>query len=256
MIGDAYPHDTRHPKNPDRFDWRKEVKQLASKGVIVHAVQCLHHYGNGNFWKELAKLGNGVHLKLDQFSHLEHLLIGMGHFTSGGAAQLTQYESSLERVSNGVARSFAALRNESFTPRGRTKGRTPVDGSVFQVLTCDSGYPQDVKEFAVEKGLIASSGQFNTVVKGHLFYAHTERREELRPTHHVVIQDLETDEFYSGDEAREWLGCPYGDSKKLPPNPLGERYRVWLQSKSINRKLRPGQEVMVEMTSAIEHAMA
>ena len=229
---------------------------LVGKGVTVHSVQCLAHYGLDKFWKELAEIGRGVHLKLDQFSHLQQLLVGMGHFTRGGASELSAFEQSLPQVPRGVSRSFAALRGEKYSPPTHSREYVPVAGSQFQVLTCESAEPQDVRDFAVEQGLIATSDQFVRVVKGNLYYAHTERCEQLRPNHEVVIQDLSSDEFYSGKEARNWLGCPYGSSRDVAANPLGEGYRVWIQSKSMNRKLRPGQAVMVKMTDAIRRAMA
>ncbi len=259
VFGDARPHPVNHRKNKLRLDWEKETEELVSQGVTIHAVHCLPHYGEGAFWKKLAKNGGGVYFQLDQASHVESLVLGIAHHTSGGVEGLQQYEEQLQKRSSiptSVRRSFDTLAGRKSTVKARKDSRKPVDGSLFQVLTCDSTTPQDVKSFAVSQGLIAEPDQFNSIVKGHLFYAHTERKEDLRPSHTVVIQDLETDEMFSGEEARNWLDCPFGETKKIAPNPLGEKYRVWLQSKSVNRNIRPGQQVMVEMTEAMKDSMA
>ncbi len=249
FVGDAFPHPVSHRKNPLRLDWKQEAAELARKGVVIHAVQCLSHYGGrGDFWKQLATIGNGVHLRLDQWSHLESLLLGVAHFIKGGAAGLGTWESGRGQMPASVTRSFDALAGRKARTRARTDGRKPIETSRFQVLTVGGREKQDVRDFAVEMGLISNPTEYAKVVKGHLYYAHTEKSEELRKEHQVVIQDKNTDEFFSGDTAREWLGCPFGESLRIKPNPLGPDYTVWFQSKSMNRKLMPGQEVMVEMT--------
>jgi hypothetical protein len=255
FIGDAFAHPVSHYKNPKRIDWRTEATKLHEKGVTIHSVQALSHYGNGKFWAELAKLGGGLHLRLDQWRHLESLLLGFAHFLNGGAKDLGTFEQSHTTVPESVRRSFDSLAGRKSASRTRRDGRKPTDPSRFQLFTCDSKTKQDVKAFAVEKGLITDESRFTEVVKGHIFYAHTERTETLRPDHVVVIQDLTTDEFFSGNSAREWLDCPYGSSKRrIKPNPLGPDYKVWIQSRSHNRAILGGQEVMVEMTDDMRTA--
>ncbi|MBX7137971.1 MAG: VWA domain-containing protein [Oligoflexia bacterium] len=253
-IGDSYPHSTTHPKNPGRLEWRKEAQALAKKGITIHAVQCLAYGGDSQaqrYWSELPKLGGGLHLMLEQFRHLRYLLLGIGHRTVS-EENLASFTERLERdgsISVGLGRSFdLLLGRRSSRSRRRTDGRVPVEGSRFQVLTCTALERQDVRQFAVDKGLISDPCDYNGEVKGRVYYAHTERTETLRPGHHVVIQDRRTDEFFTGADARAWLGIPYGGSGQIPPNPLGPDYTVWIQSKSLNRKLFPGQEVMVDMT--------
>lgn len=259
FFGDAHPHSIRHPKNPRRLDWEAEAVKLADKGVIIHAVHCLAHYGERAFWQKLAKLGKGVYLQLDQWSHVESLVLGITHHISGGVDALQRFEADIESRQNvpvALKRSFAALSGDHLTVTSRKDGRKPIlEQSRFQVLTCDATERQDIKDFAAAQGLIAHQSQFNGIVKGHCFYAHTERTEDLRPNHQVVIQDNATDEMFSGEDAREWLGCSFGESKSIRANPLGSEYTVWFQSKSVNRKIFPGQKVMVEMTDKIKHAM-
>lgn len=259
FFGDARPHAVRHHKNPRRLDWEEEARKVAAQGVTIHAVHCLPHYGERAFWQKLANVGNGVYFQLDQWSHVESLILGITHHVQGGIEALQRFESELQTrqtVPVGVRRSFDSLAGRRSTVSARRDGRKPIaDGSRFQVLTCDADERQDIQDFCVAQGLIASKDQFNSVVKGHCFYAHTERTEELRPNHEVVIQDVATDEMFSGDEARTWLECPFGERKDIRANPLGSGYTVWFQSKSVNRKIFPGQKVMVEMTDAIKHAM-
>jgi hypothetical protein len=260
FFGDACPHPVRHHKNPKGLNWEVEARKLAEQGVTIHSVHCLAHYGEKAFWQKLAKIGGGVYFQLDQWSHVESLVLGIAQHAFGGVEALQRYETEMQTrqsIPVGIRRSFDALAGRRSAAASRRDGRTPLaEQSRFQVLTCDATERQDIQDFAVSQGLIVSKGHFNGTVKGHCFYAHTERTEELRPNHHVVIQDNSTDEMFSGEEAREWLDCPTGQKKSIKPNPLGEGYTVWFQSKSVNRKIFPGQKVMVEMTDAIKGAMA
>lgn len=256
VIGDSIPHPVNHRKNPHRLDWRTEVRNLRKKDVIVHAVHCLAHYGGAQvrkFWAELAEIGGGVYLTLEQFKHVESLLLGIAH-RALGEDSLQEFTTRLERdgsISTGLRNSFDTLLGISRkSTRSRSDGRIPVAASRFQVLRCTSDARQDVRDFAVDKGLISSPSEFNARVKGRLFYAHTVKTETLRPSHEVVIQEVATDTFFSGEDARLWLGIPTGTSDRLRPNPLGPEYVVWVQSKSVNRKLDPSQDVMVDMTES------
>jgi hypothetical protein len=48
---------------------------------------------------------------------------------------------------------------------------------------------------------------------------------------------------YGGDQARDLLGLPRGQSIKLVPGRSGD-YEVYVQSTSINRRLIPGTQVL------------
>ena len=64
----------------------------------------------------------------------------------------------------------------------------------------------------------------------------------------MIIEEDDTGIMYGGDESRDMLDCPYGSTKHIQKDPLrGVDCTVWFQSWSVNRKLKPGQDVMVDM---------
>lgn len=62
MIGDATPHEKND--NPDKLDWRKEVRDLQKKNVQIYGVRCLNHGGSEEYFNELEKISAGLHVNL------------------------------------------------------------------------------------------------------------------------------------------------------------------------------------------------
>ncbi|MCB0331494.1 MAG: VWA domain-containing protein [Bdellovibrionales bacterium] len=267
FIGDAVPHAVSHRKNPGRLDWQVCARRLAETagGINIFPVHALAYRDYGNFWHELAEIGDAPYLRLGQFRHVENLILGITH-RMAGADRFAEFERGFSNVPHDLRESFDALagRPRTTPPWSGTGGGSRrrkagfeevVPPDRFQVLTVTSREKVDCKEFAVEKGLIREPAEYDRTVKSNFYYLHDQRsRETLRPTHHVVIEDLITGEMITGDAAREALGCPYGDSKNIPRNPLPGK-RVWFQTKSHNRKFEVGQHVLIDTDGIDEHAL-
>ena len=140
----------------------------------------------------------------------------------------------------------------------RADGRTPIDASEYQVMQYRGEEKKYIREWAVDLGLIADPTNYKDFLQRNFFHLHNVRKTDtLRPNHEVIIQDKETGEMFGGPGAREWLGYPKGHPEvKIDREPLGSDYNVFMQSTSNNRKLAPGQWVMVRMTDSIRHAFA
>jgi hypothetical protein len=86
--------------------------------------------------------------------------------------------------------------------------------------------------------------------KGKLYY------ELVKPvlvqgTKRIILQDRSTGKLYTGRWAREVLGLPtYDRDVKLSAIHLS-RYRVFIQSTSVNRKLVAGQGILYQVPAPV-----
>lgn len=235
MIGDAEPH--RVGRTPDGFtcnhDWRHEARLLGEKGVKTHAVKCLGY--RADFWKELASLGGGSFLRLEQFSHTTELVEMLAHHTNGS---LSDYENSLGALAmnRGIANLLAELRGEAAkTPSVHRSGLLPVPLSRFQILSVDGD--SAIRAFVEETGASFETGRgFYQLVK----------RELIQEAKEVVFEDKVTGEMFCGADARHMLGLPFGVRGKVSPKDIPEGYNVFVQSTSYNRKLKAGTRFLYE----------
>jgi hypothetical protein len=69
------------------------------------------------------------------------------------------------------------------------------------------------------------------------------KREVVQPYKKVLIKPKDSDAIYGGDEARELIGIPVGQTVKLSPGNQGN-YEVFVQSTSPNRKLPKGTQLV------------
>jgi hypothetical protein len=120
--------------------------------------------------------------------------------------------------------SFAAVDLRAVTP-----GR-------FQILDVDEDCP--IKDFVQHNGLT-----FNT---GRGFYEFT-KTETIQNYKEIVLMDRATGDLFAGSRARELLGLPDGETVRVGPKAL-ERYVVFVQSTSANRKLMAGTRFLYEVS--------
>ncbi|MBZ4418923.1 vWA domain-containing protein [Myxococcus sp. RHSTA-1-4] len=235
LIGDDVPHAPN--QNPKKLDWRKEVDALGKMGVPVYGVQALARRHATAFYKELAEKSGGFHLSLDQFAHVTDMLLAICYKQSSDA-QLQAYEAEVVkegRMSRGLNAIFSTMLKR-VTPSifGEADLRAVPPGR-FQVLDVDRAMP--IKEFVQENGL-----SFKT---GRGFYEFT-KTETIQGHKEVVLMDRKTGDLYSGERAREMLGLPPGETVRIRPASL-EKYVVFVQSTSANRKLMGGSKFLYEV---------
>lgn len=239
MIGDAEPHI--HGRVTDdgivcKLDWRNELSRIANMGVSVYSVQCLGRYGD--FWRTLGTVNQGAYVTLNQFSHINELLLAIGHKESG---TLDDYVIHLKDtgllLNRGVAEFINQLQGKGATDWSLVKtkeGLVPVEPGRFQVLHIDTTIA--IKEFVESTG-----AKFRT---GRGFYELT-KSETVQESKEVVLVDKSTGDMLTGKEARNIIGIPFGTrGRTRPNNRLG--YDVFIQSTSYNRKLMPNTKFLYE----------
>lgn len=249
LIGDAPPHEVN--ENPGKIDWRLEAKAFKEKGIRVYAVQALDYTHATSFYRQVAQLTMGFHLRLHQFSSITDFLTAVCYH-EGDVADFTldnegdrldRFEAEITssgRMVNNLRQLFDSLRGKAVadttTPKENADGLTPVSPSRFQVLTVDQDKP--IKKFAEERGLIFKIGRG--------FYEFT-KPESISDKKEVILMDKTTGDFYTGwAAAREYAGIDPGLMNKQQPT-KSDQYVVFVQSSSYNRKLIAGQRFLYEV---------
>jgi hypothetical protein len=94
-----------------------------------------------------------------------------------------------------------------------------------------------IKQFVLENSLAFKTGRgFYEFMKTETIQGHKE----------VVLMDRKTGDLFSGERAREMLGLPPGATVRIKPASL-EKYVVFVQSTSYNRKLISGTRFLYEV---------
>lgn len=238
LIGDDVPHPVNDYQNTKKLDWRNEAKCLAEMGIKIYSVQALSRKWANQFYTELAKIGNGYHIPLHQFSDVVALIIG-ACFQQVSDDRLKQYEDQLVKqkfMNRSLDVIFAAM-------RGRETARTYAPMSLdvvppgrFQVLDVDEDCV--IKNFVNEQGL-----RFNT---GRGFYQ-LSKSELVQGTKEIILRNRETGDFFSGKKAREMLGLPTFDKDVRLGNKHIDGYDIFIQSTSYTRKLVSGTKFLYEV---------
>lgn len=139
---------------------------------------------------------------------------------------------------------------------GRTKGLTGTRGfysdlsnvSSKQVKSKLNDITKEIEIFsadkegeAVNKFVLRKTG--NPLIKGTMFYELTKHERALQDYKKIIIQDLKNGGFYTGFEARNMLGLPDYGSTSISPGDHAH-YKIYVQSTSLNRKLKKGTSVV------------
>lgn len=269
MIGDAIPHDKN--ATPLKIDWREEAEKLANRNIQIFSVQCLN---NGKkepfeFYSTIAKMTNGYHLFLDQFSYIKDMIQAIC-YKQYNVEHLQEFETQLQTRENGMNNALrlmfdtmlgrktreqveSEMRPENFLTRYRSTPVARISTSAtpsladesdlrpcvptrFQVFTVteDSG----IKDFCRTVGI--------TFQTGNGYYEFT-KPEIIQPNKEIVLMDRATGDLFEGNVARRIAGIGRNDEKaRIKPGSL-PKYRVFIQSTSATRKLISGQGFLYDM---------
>lgn len=243
MVGDEVPHGPGEAQNILHLDWKNELKLLLEAGVHVYGVQARNEPHATRFYDVVARMTNGFHIRLDQFRLIEQLILAVC-FKQAGDPQLERYEREVEkqgRMTRGADDMFGTLLNR--TARRYSASRfTPVEPGRFQVLSVDEDC--SIREFVELNGF-----RFE---KGRGFYE-LNKAETIQDYKEIVIVDRVTGDMFTGKEnIRSLLGIPSlppGSREKIRLSTLSglEKYRVFVQSKSVNRKLQAGTTFLYDI---------
>src|SRR5262245_354814 len=236
VIGDDVPHPAPH--TPGKIDWRKELERLAGAGVAVYGVQCLNRRYATQFYEELARKSGGFHIDLDQFSFVTDIVLAVCYKQTSDE-QVQRYEQEVRtqgRMSRGLNKVFNTLLKRTAPPAEfAAADLAAVPPGRFQVLEVDKDCP--IKTFVQENCL--------TFRTGRGFYEFT-KTETVQGYKEVVLMERKTGDMFAGARAREMLGLPEGETARVRPTVL-EKYAVFVQSTSANRKLMKGTKFLYEV---------
>ena len=271
MIGDASPHSPMYSMNKDHLDWKKEASRLAERGIKVFAVHALSYYRSSSreFYKQVAKETLGTYLTLDQFNEVVEL-IKATVYQQGGEEKLNEYvtilrdngmytnsiEKNIKRLMGMVVEDDEYSYRRPSTSRTRRASRPVSDDSVvikdmedlvpvmpgrFQIMKVDENC--DIKGFVTKNGI-----EFK---KGRGFYE-LSKAETVQQYKEVIMMDKETGEMFNGAQVRKELGLQPqsekgGVNERLHKD-AAKKFRVFVQSTSVNRKLIAGTTFLYEIS--------
>jgi hypothetical protein len=252
MIGDEVAHTPHFIDNRQSINWRKEAAELRDQGISVYTIQCLDRRDQNaaGYYSDLAEIGGGMWLRMDQFSDIVELVMAIT-YRQVGVERVEQYEQSVaatKMINRTLDRSFSVLTGRAinlsdeintgsrrYNAASTSGDLVPVAPGRFQVLHVDQNTV--IKDFVEDNQL-----PFKT---GRGFYEFT-KREEVQPKKEVVVRDLTTGDMFCGDAARNIIGLPKGDRGMVKPSTSG-KYKVFIQSTSYNRKLIGNTEFLYEV---------
>jgi hypothetical protein len=270
LIGDAPPHEKN--ENPNKIDWRLEAESLKNRNIQVFSVQCLNNgnYEAFNFYSEVAEITNGYHIFLDQFSYIKDMIQAIC-FKQYNHEYLEQFEKEVQEGSGGMSQAMRLMFDTmlgkktreqvkaemsptkfkekyhsvtkyshgttSATPSLDREGElNPSPPSRFQVFMVDEDI--GIKDFCNKMGIAFKVGRgFYEFIKPEI----VQKKKE------IILMDKITKELYEGDAARSIAGIGLNEENaKIKPGKL-EKYRMFIQSTSPNRKLIKDQGFLYEV---------
>jgi hypothetical protein len=259
LIGDDVPHGPSYRENTLKLDWQNELGLLKEAGVHVYGVQALARSHATHFYRDLAKLSDGVHLELHQFNAIVDLVMAVCYKQVSPEA-VVSFEKEVQdagRMTDSVGAMFDVLIGRivrevhKSTPYRAPTSRggkvaiksatvneadlTPVHPSRFQVLNVDA--PTAIKNFVTDNGL--------TFKVGRGFYEFT-KTVEVQAYKEVVLINKSSGAMWTGAAARSILGLPNDKTVKLAAGAI-PGYTVFIQSTSNNRKLLGGTKFLYEV---------
>jgi hypothetical protein len=246
LIGDEVPHIVGYSygKIKNDIDWKKEVQELNKMSIQVYGVQALGRRSSNFFYEGISKMTGGVKLDLSQFQHISTYINAIVHHQAG---QLDAYQTSDPSFNTNLA-----LKNMFSKLRGAL-GESISDEKIellakFQVL--DVYEPEEIREFVLRNGASFKKGKgyYQLITRTSDGKANS---EIIQANKEVMFVDKSTGETFSDTHwCREQLGVPYGVKATVRPLSISDvmdKYDVFIQSNSVNRKLDPGTKFLYEL---------
>lgn len=277
IVGDEVPHEvgvhlpSRRPNQRNEIDYRNELRLLQGKLKIpVYGVHCLPgiRRGSERFYRHDLLVGSngGSYLTMDQLDLIPDLIELLCRRTAdlaeGVTTQVDEFETELTgRAGGKLDRNrrnwFTTIR----TPGGSVKvdagDLEAVPGGKYQLHTLFA--EEDVQPFCAARGL--------TFEPGRLFQRVDKFRKtcEVQGNKIIILRHRVTGDMFSGTAARNRLGLPIGQPSELKYISDGvyqvriggtkapwqaapsNEYEAFVQSKSWNRGLKVGQEVLYDV---------
>jgi hypothetical protein len=286
LIGDAPPHEkNENPHKIDWREEAESLKNRNIQVFSVQCLN--HGNSEAfNFYADVAEITNGYHVFLDQFSFIKDMIQAIC-FKQYNTDHLEKFEKEMQDGSGGMSNAMRLMfdtmlgkktrkevRDEmspaKFKERYRSGGGSsssssthshshshsyshgptttatpsldheselrPSPPSRFQVFAVDEDI--NVKDFCNKMGITFSTGRG--------FYEFT-KPEIVQKKKEIVLMNKTTGELYEGTVARTIAGIGANeDNARIKPGSL-PKYRMFIQSTSVNRKLIGGQGFLYEV---------
>src|SRR5262249_50783493 len=203
----------------------------------VYGVQALNRSYATSFYEGLAKITGGFHVPLDQFSYITDMVLAVC-YRQQGPEVLQKYEAEVTtqgRMNRGLGRIFNTMLGRAPSASVAAADLKAVPPGRFQVLDVDADTP--IKKYVEDNGL--------NFKKGRGFYEFT-KAETIQGYKEIILMDRVTGDMFAGERAREMLGLSPGETAKIRPTVL-DKYVVFVQSTSANRKLMKGTRFLYEV---------
>ena len=242
LIADAEPHSVgyKYRQFTNEYDWREEARVLAKMGVTIYPIQALGRSASEYFYKGLADVSNSKKLNLNQFSDAVETIISVCYNEVGRLEEYGEILTSGFRMNRNLAELFKTLKEDvkikevdRYT-KSDSSGLIRVPPARFQILHVD--YTTPIKPFVLRQGV--------TFKTGRGFYQFT-KSEMIQEKKEVVLRNKVTGDMFTGPEARNYIGLPFGKRGQIRPHYF-EDYEVYVQSTSVNRKLVGGTKFLYE----------
>jgi len=161
----------------------------------------------------------------------------------------TTSQAGFERAADRVAETYTAYSNLRssgvrstqglFTVNAANISRQDVKSALVEgqgrLIRCQKASP--IRDFVEQ-----ATGESYKI--GSAFYELT-KREKVQPQKEVAIVSGDGKKKYFGDAARQMLGLNVGGLIKVAPGDHGD-WRIFIQSTSVNRKVVPGQSILLK----------
>lgn len=251
MFGDDIPHAPtevlkwRSVGHSTPIDWRTEVDALAKRNISVYGIQCLNNRYATTFWKAISESSGGWHMDLHQFADAASFIMAVFLKQQDDAgASLKAFGENLQshgRLNRNVAQTIQGLSDGTFKPDSaytESSGKLiPVSAGRFQVMTIE--HDQSIQGFVESNGV--------PYIAGRGFYQF-KKRETIQERKEVIVQNRTTGDLFTGDAARELIGVPRGTRADVKPSAeIVDKFNIFVQSTSYNRKLRGGDLFLYEV---------
>jgi len=241
FIADATPHNVGYKwgGNVFHYDWREEARNLANIGVNIYAIQALGNSRSTSFYNEVAHISNGKKLNLNQFADAVETIIAVCYHQVGRLDEYRDELVSTFKMNRNLVNLFKDLDTnveyiDTKYTRSDSSGLIPVPPARFQILRILEKV--DIKSFVESTGI-----RFR---KGRGFYQFM-KPEMVQEAKEVVLRNKTTGDMFTGSEARNFIGLPFGERGKIRPK-FFEEYEVYIQSTSSNRNLIGGTKFLYE----------
>ncbi|WP_160669761.1 VWA domain-containing protein [Clostridium sp. C8-1-8] len=244
IIGDDVPHGPNYAANVNKIDWRNELGLLLESGINVYGIHAMPGVRKHSkpFYEEIANKTGGFYLTLDQFANIPDLIMAICYKQDGEDSLMSFAEElkSKGRMNYNIRSSIQKLSYREIEEYVSEDGLNPVPDGRFQVLTVDK--EQSIKEFILEQGISFKVGRG--------FYELT-KTEKVGVNKEVLLYEKETGKIFNGEQVRDMLKLSpqqniRGVLETLKPV-LMDKYKVFIQSTSYNRKLMANTSLLYEV---------